>query len=150
MTEFQIEQVRQWSDWLAATDITVFEFVGPDGAIRLQRNDANVFTGQAAPTNASAPTHATVVRAGSVGIYLAAHPLRSEPLVQVGDEVAAGQAIALLKIGLVLLAVPAPRAGVVSRIVARNEGAVGYGDPLIELAMAPEEHHGHRLERRSR
>jgi acetyl-CoA carboxylase biotin carboxyl carrier protein len=74
------------------------------------------------------------VRAGSVGLLLHTHPLRSEPLVKVGQQVAAGQALALLKIGLVLLPVSAPRAGVVSRIVAPDASAVGFGEPLIELA----------------
>ncbi|MFT3821683.1 MAG: acetyl-CoA carboxylase biotin carboxyl carrier protein subunit [Rubrivivax sp.] len=130
MTEARIDQVRQLSDWLAATDIALLELTGPDRAIRLRRNGGGSFVEEAVP--AAAPD-ATVVRAGSVGLYLDAHPLRAEPLVRPGDAVAAGQALALLKIGLVLLAVPAPRAGVVARIVATPGRAVGYGDPLVEL-----------------
>jgi biotin carboxyl carrier protein len=42
--------------------------------------------------------------------------------------------LALLRIGLVLLAVPSPRAGTVRRIVAMHEARVGFGDALIELA----------------
>ena len=127
--ETRSELIRQLSDWLAATDIGLLELSGPGQAIRLHRNGAHSFTEEAPPP----PPAATVVRAGSVGIVLDAHPLRTEPLVRVGDAVAEGQAVALLKIGLVLLAVPAPRAGIVSRIVAANGRAVGYGEPLVEL-----------------
>lgn len=133
----KIEQVRQLSQWLQGTDITLLELSGPAGVVRLRRGSAGV-AARSQPTE-SPPRHAepkagTVVRAGSVGVLLHTHPLRSEPLVRVGQEVAEGQALALLKIGLVLLPVPAPRAGIVSRIVAAHEAAVGFGDPLLELA----------------
>jgi acetyl-CoA carboxylase biotin carboxyl carrier protein len=137
MTAQQIDQVRQLSLWLAGTDITLFELSGPGTTIRLRRNgDAAaqfsspvVTTGQG---QATAPA-STVVRAGSVGLLLHSHPLREEPLVRMGDEVVAGQAVALLRIGLVLLAVPAPRPGKVARIVAAHESVVGFGDALIEI-----------------
>jgi len=136
MTGQQVDRIREWSAWLSGTDIAVFELTGPDRTIRLLRNGDGAFTEQAveaARASASTPSDATMVRAGSVGIYLDTHPLRTEPLVRVGDDVVEGQAVALLRIGLVLLDVPAPRTGIVSRIVARNGAAVGWGDPLLEL-----------------
>jgi acetyl-CoA carboxylase biotin carboxyl carrier protein len=132
-----IEQVRQLSDWLQGTDITLLELSGPGKLIRLRR-DGPLPSARAMPMNAAATSHAaterTLVRAGSVGIVLHAHPLRAEPLVRLGQQVQRGQTLALLRIGLVLLAVPAPRAGTVFRVVAAHETPVGYGDPLIELA----------------
>lgn len=138
MTEQQIEQVRQLSQWLAGTDITLFELSGPGRTIRLSRNG-----GRCPPdtgTDIAIPAHAnqelppvTVVRAGSVGVFLQSHPLREEPLVRAGEEVVEGQTIALLKIGLVLLPVAAPRAGIIARTTATHESAVGYGDALIEI-----------------
>ena len=142
MTDSHIDRVRQLSEWLNGTDITLLELSGPGTFVRLRRN------GQASPSGvqevqevqplpamqAAGPIAApTVVRAGSVGIALHSHPLRTDPLVQVGQQVAAGQTVALLKIGFVLLAVPAPRAGTVCRIVASHEAPVGFGDPLVEL-----------------
>ena len=142
MTDSHIDRVRQLSEWLNGTDITLLELSGPGTFVRLRRN------GQASPSGvqevqevqplpamqAAGPIAApTVVRAGSVGIALHSHPLRTDPLVQVGQQVVAGQTVALLKIGFVLLAVPAPRAGTVCRIVAPHEAPVGYGDPLVEL-----------------
>jgi acetyl-CoA carboxylase biotin carboxyl carrier protein len=142
MTDSHIDRVRQLSEWLNGTDITLLELSGPGTFVRLRRN------GQASPSGvqevqevqplpamqAAGPIAApTVVRAGSVGIALHSHPLRTDPLVQVGQQVVAGQTVALLKIGFVLLAVPAPRAGTVCRIVAPHEAPVGFGDPLVEL-----------------
>jgi acetyl-CoA carboxylase biotin carboxyl carrier protein len=131
----RIGQIRQLSEWLQATDISLLELRGPGESIRLCRQ-ASGEVREAAPdaTPAAAPPSTTVVRAGSVGIVLHTHPLRTEPLVKPGQPVAAGQALALLRIGAVLLPVAAPRAGVVSRIVCAHESAVGFGTPLIELA----------------
>jgi acetyl-CoA carboxylase biotin carboxyl carrier protein len=145
MTEQQIERVRQLSQWLAGTDITCFELSGPGHRIRLSRNGGTNGNGQGAvrqqaDTDLAPPAHGqsepcarTVIRAGSVGVFLQSHPLRDEPLAGAGRQVAAGQAVGLLKIGLVLLPVPAPRAGTVVRVAASHASAVGYGDPLIEI-----------------
>lgn len=140
MTDQQIDQVCQLSDWLAGTDITLLELSGPGKLIRLRRNGSGNGTSFGAEPAAPAaglgivPTTApTAVRAGCVGIVLHSHPLRSAPLVHVGQEVVNGQTVALLKIGLVLLPVAAPRAGTVSRIVAAHASVVGFGEPLLEL-----------------
>lgn len=135
MTDHQIDQVRQLSQWLAATDITLLELTGPGKSIRLRRDGPGASVDNLpgiAPPPAVAAT-ATPVKAGSVGILLHSHPLRPDPLVQVGQTVEEGQTVALLKIGLVLLPVAAPRAGTVTRIVAAHGTAVGFGEPLIEL-----------------
>ncbi|SFL97090.1 acetyl-CoA carboxylase biotin carboxyl carrier protein subunit [Variovorax sp. OV329] len=135
MTTSRIGQVRQLTEWLQATDISLLELRAPGESIRLCRQASGEVREAAADSApATAPTSATVVRAGSVGIVLHSHPLRSEPLVKPGQQVAAGQPVALLRIGLVLLPVGAPRAGVVSRILSTHESAVGFGTPLVELA----------------
>jgi acetyl-CoA carboxylase biotin carboxyl carrier protein len=143
VTQSQIDQLRQLSQWLAGTDITLLELSGPDRVVRLrvdpawqalQRARAAAPPPPTAPASPAALPATTIVRAGSVGVLLHAHPLRAEPLVNVGEKVAAGQTLALLKIGLVLLAVPAPRAGTLLRLLAADGSAVGFGTPLIELA----------------
>jgi acetyl-CoA carboxylase biotin carboxyl carrier protein len=136
MTEQAMDEARQLSEWLSGTDIALLELSGPGKRIRLRRDGAG-YSACAAPQQAAAsetPASATtLVRAGSVGIVLHAHPLREETLVRPGQPVAAGQVLVLLQIGAVLLAVPAPRAGVVAGVIAANESLVGYGDPLVEL-----------------
>jgi acetyl-CoA carboxylase biotin carboxyl carrier protein len=135
MTEQAMDEARQLSEWLSGTDIDLLELRGPGKVIRLRRNGAG--HAPAAPPSPAADeapaSTATLVRAGSVGIVLHAHPMREETLVHAGQPVAAGQALVLLKIGAVLLAVTAPRAGVVTRVIAANDSLVGFGDPLVEL-----------------
>jgi len=136
MTDQQVDQVCQLSQWLAGTDITLLELSSPDKCIRLRRNGNGAVSEpvrQSRPSKEASAPAPTVVRAGSVGVVLHSHPLRTEPLVRPGQEVAAGQTVALLKIGLVLLPVPAPRAGTIRRIAAAHEATVGFGDALVEL-----------------
>ena len=136
MTEQSIELARQLAQWLAGTDIELLELSGPGRFIRLRRGDAGVqpdMTAAPGLIEVHSPT-ATLVRAHSVGVLLHTHPLREEPLVRVGDEVANGQALALLKAGSILLPVTAPRAGVVLRVMAADRTIVGWGEPLFELA----------------
>ncbi len=137
MTEHMIEQVRQLTAWLDATDITVLELSGPGQKVRLRRQardtEATATPQPPTATRQSPSSAQMLVRAGSVGVVLHAHPLRQEPLVQVGQPVVAGQTVALLKIGSILLSVPAPRTGIIARIMTTHENPVGYGDPLIEI-----------------
>lgn len=137
MTEHMIEQVRQLSVWLEATDITLLELSGPGQRVRLRRqarDSAPTATPQRpASATPSQSIEQTLVRASSVGFVRHTHPLRKEPLAQVGQQVVAGQTLALLQIGVVLLPVPAPRTGTVSRILTADESPVGFGDPLIEM-----------------
>ena len=134
MTDQSIDQAAQICEWLAATDIEFFELSGPGTLIRLKRNGGS-YTAQPVPEGAfvEAGSAAHIVRSGCVGVLLHAHPLRTAPLVKAGDRVAAGQALAVLRIGAVLLAVPAPRDGIVARILVADGTTVGYGEPLVEL-----------------
>jgi acetyl-CoA carboxylase biotin carboxyl carrier protein len=137
MTDETLDQTTQICRWLAGTGIELFELRGPGTLLRLKRNGASyAVQPETAPvSDAAVPASGTtqVVRAGSVGVLLHAHPLRQAPLVQVGDVVRAGQALAVLRIGAVLLAVAAPRDGTVASILAADGATVGYGEPLVEL-----------------
>ena len=137
-----LEQASQLTAWLGGTDIVLVELSGPGTMIRVRRDSAAAAAGATRPMpelsiapqpQQSPQPKPMVVRAGSVGIVLHAHPLRKEPLVRAGQPVVAGQAVALLKIGTVLLVVPAPRPGVVLRVIAPDGSVAGYGDPLVEL-----------------
>src|SRR5688572_29311007 len=125
MTARPTDMVSQLSEWLAGTDINLLELSGPGKTILLRRNGATIETETPTQNIPSVATTFTVVRAGSVGIVLHSHPSRTESLARVGQNVVAGQTLALLKIGLILLAVQAPRPGTVARIVAAHQGAVG-------------------------
>lgn len=127
----------QLEAWLRTTPIHTLELRGPGTFIHLtQATDHHPnqepMTGAgvvALPEDATS----TIVRAGSVGVVMHAHPLRDDPLVQIGQRVLAGQTVALLRVGAVLLPVPAPHDGMVSQVLADDGCIVGYGDSLVEI-----------------
>jgi acetyl-CoA carboxylase biotin carboxyl carrier protein len=106
---------RRLAGWLAATDIARLELRGPGGTLALDNG------------------RSVVVNAPSVGVLRHRHPLREAALAPPGTRVRAGQPLALLQVGGLLLPVPAPADGVVARHVAADGAIVGYGDPLVEF-----------------
>lgn len=136
--------VRQLSGWLGATDIGWLELRGPGVHVRL-RNDAgrvepmptdlpfDEATSRQALAGAATMAGTWAVAAPSVGVCLHAHPLREQPLVAPGQAVAAGDIVALLQVGALLMPVTAPRAGVVVRHAVAAGTRVGYGTALVHL-----------------
>lgn len=124
-------QASQLAAWLANTDIGLFELRTPQGTLRLGRQGDDIVELQAGVTEAE--TELVSVRAPSVGVFLHSHPQAAAPLLRTGQRVEAGQTVGLLKIGLLLLPVTAPLAGIVDGIHVANDVAVGYGSPLVDL-----------------
>lgn len=130
------EQLQQLAAWLAATDIGLLELRMPDGTVRLGRNGAapaEIVTLDDVDAIPAAATTTASVRASAVGVFLHGHPLHAAPLLRVGERVASGQPVGLLRIGPLLLPVPAPQDGVVLAVLVPDGRAVGYGTPLVEL-----------------
>jgi len=127
------QRVRQLAEWLHGTDIALLELTGPSVSIRLCREGEGFRDAPVAVVTTAEPTQTTVIRAGSVGVLRLTHPMRDKPAAAIGQRVAAGQALAMLQIGPLLLPVPAPRDGVVARVLAAEGSAVGYGDALVQL-----------------
>ena len=128
---------RQLEAWLRATPIHTLELRGPGTFIHLTQATGH-HPNQEPRTGAGAVARpedatSTIVRAGSVGVVMHAHPLRDDPLVQIGQRVLAGQTVALLKVGAVLLPVPAPHDGVVIQVLVGDGAIVGYGDSLVVI-----------------
>jgi len=124
--------------WLAGTDITTLELIGPDGQLRLQRNGAGgafvaVDPAEPPPQAAAASGPGEKVLSVHVGNLLRAHPLHDVPLVLSGQTVATGQAIALVQVGPLLLPVVAPRDGTIADVLATDGQLVGYGDAIAML-----------------
>lgn len=127
----RIEDVRQLSAWLQATDIDMLDLQGPGERLCLRRHGSRI---EVAADGVRAPVQPlTVVRAESVGVFLHEHPQRGEPLASPGTRVRAGQAVGLLQIGALLLPVTAPHDGTVEAMLVAPGHVVGYGTPLIEL-----------------
>jgi len=129
-------QVQELAAWLAATDIGLLELRTPDGLLRLGRSGAPgseiVQLGTQEEGAPPAPPECVAV-APSVGVFLHAHPLHAAPLARPGERVSAGQPVGVVKIGPLLLPVPAPEAGVPIAFLVPDGQPVGWGTPLIEL-----------------
>ena len=134
------EEVRQLADWLSSAGLGSLELRGPQTFLRLVRNGlpatgvVNVELVEHG-TQVRAPAGAgVIVRAPSLGILLARHPMRKESIAPVGTRVRAGQVIALLQIGQLLTPVTAPQDGVLARSLVEPGTTVGFGTALLELS----------------
>ena len=75
--------------------------------------------------------HAGVITSPMVGtIYLSAEP-GATPFVTVGATVAEGQTVVIIEAMKTMNHIPAPRAGVVKRILVADGNSVEYGAPLM-------------------
>lgn len=132
------DRVSELAAWVKAAQIDVLVLKGPEGSLRLERSADGAVTragrGDERTTDAASRDEA-VVRAPIAGTFLVAHPLRDEPLAPLGEHVAAGQWIGLIRIGDLLAPVHAPADGVVDDLLAENGALVGYGEPLFTLAL---------------
>jgi acetyl-CoA carboxylase biotin carboxyl carrier protein len=124
---------------MAAAGVARLELTGPDFRLTLGL-DARLEP-QAVETGAevsgaeveTAPPGALGVASPGVGVFLRVHPLHDRPLAAAGDAVAAGQTVAVLRVGALLLPVVAPVAGIVIAAAAPEGTLVGYGDRLFDL-----------------
>jgi len=109
---------------LRGTDIAALELRGPGGlCLRVGNDDAKVSPGRAD----------LIVRSPSTGMLLHTHPLHTRPLCVPGQIVSAGQAVALLRVGQLLLPVIAAQPGTFVRYRATAGSVVGWGDALVDL-----------------
>jgi acetyl-CoA carboxylase biotin carboxyl carrier protein len=138
----RIDELRDLSAWLAATDIALLELRGPDGHLRLRHDGARVEVveddGPARQEAQSTQAPRLVATATSVGVFLHQHPLQEAPLARSGARVRAGQTLGLLQIGSLLLPVSAPKDATVAGILVAHGTAVGYGTALVELQALDE------------
>lgn len=129
MTDAALDRARLIAGWLTGTDIALLELEGPGTSLRLRRCGGGYVEQETLPQAAAG----TLVRTPSVGVLLLAHPQQQAPLAPPGSRVRAGQALALLRIGVLLLPVVAPRDGQVARVLVADGTTVGYGEAVVEL-----------------
>jgi acetyl-CoA carboxylase biotin carboxyl carrier protein len=130
------DELKQMAAWLADTDIGLLELRTPHGSIRLGRDPApggEVVQLEVEAQDEQAVPAQVMASAPGVGVFLHAHPLHDRPVVRIGERVAAGQGLGLLRIGPLLLPVSAPAAGQVRAVREENGTAVGFGTALFEL-----------------
>ena len=108
--------------WMRERGLSHLRFRDGDQSVALTLNDA-----------AAAP-EPLAIASPVAGEVLLHHAIQPAPLVRVGEPVAAGQVLALLAQGPLYVAVRAPRAGMVRRILVRHGTPVAAGEPLLLLA----------------
>lgn len=144
------DHIEQLSTWLAQAGIDRLELSGPDGRLCLER----AATDENGPADADAAIRAAeaeidkkpgfAVHSPGAGILLHRHPMRGTPLAPCGARIRAGQTVALLQIGALLLPVDAFRDGTVTGLLADDGALVGFGTEIIEFsATQGENQNGH-------
>jgi acetyl-CoA carboxylase biotin carboxyl carrier protein len=119
---------------MAAAGVARLELTGPGVRLVLARGASAEPRAIGNEAETAAPEAETVaVSAPGVGTFLRAHPLHDRPLAADGDAVGAGQALAVLQVGPLLLPVVAPTAAVVVEAAVEDGTLVGYGDRLLDL-----------------
>ncbi len=143
--------VREIANLLSESDLTEIEVQHEDLRIRVVRAAptfvapapvavaapavaAPVAVAQAAPApaaNADPAKHPGVVTSPMVGTaYLGPEP-GAKYFVDVGSVVKEGQTLLIVEAMKTMNAIPAPRAGTVTRILIENAQPVEYGEPLL-------------------
>ena len=129
--------LRRLIETVAATRVTELSVEQGGASIRLRRAPHGAV---AAESRLGGPAEAPAVeggvatiQAGLVGTFYRAPRAGQEPLVQVGQRVAAGQPVGVIAAMELVNDVTAPIAGTVRQIVAEDGAAVEYGQPLVIL-----------------
>lgn len=145
--------VREIANLLSESDLTEIEVQREDLRIRVVRQPPTVvaaapaaayaMAAPAAAPAAAAPApvvsaealdpakHPGVVPSPMVGTaYLGPEP-GARPFIEVGAVVKEGQTLLIVEAMKTMNAIPAPRAGTVTRILVTNAQPVEYGEPLL-------------------
>jgi len=145
MTKIDSKLVRQLATVLDDTGLTEIEYEMNGLRIRVARTarEALIAAPQPAsiaPSTATEPTpaalsdpanHFGAVKAPMVGVaYLLPEP-GAPPFVTIGDEVKAGQTVALIEAMKTFNPVKATKSGKVTSIIVENGAPVEYGEPLV-------------------
>ncbi|TCK31655.1 biotin carboxyl carrier protein [Ancylobacter aquaticus] len=143
--------VREIANLLSESDLTEIEVQQEDLRIRVVRAPPTVYAtaplaaapaplaaapaplaaAAAAASPADVSKHPGLVTSPMVGTaYLGAEP-GAKYFVDVGSVVKEGQTLLIVEAMKTMNAIPAPRAGTVTRIIVENAQPVEYGEPLL-------------------
>ncbi len=122
-----LEDIRQLAAWLKEHHLAGAEISRPGVHLTLKRGGEPVTV--VAP--AAAAVEDQVLRTTGLGRLLLTHPQQTEPLVAVGDQLSAGQLVALLQVGELLLPQRSPCAARVVDVRVPCGTTVGYGEAFL-------------------
>ncbi|MEP9347843.1 acetyl-CoA carboxylase biotin carboxyl carrier protein [Xanthobacter sp. KR7-225] len=140
--------IKELAELLSETDLTEIEVQHDHLRIRVARAPAPVTITQGPSVVAQpAPVAAPVVLAAEGAADFSKHPgvltspmvgtayLSPEPgaaaFVDVGASVKEGQTVLIIEAMKTMNAIPAPRSGIVTRVLVGNAQPVEYGEPLL-------------------
>jgi acetyl-CoA carboxylase biotin carboxyl carrier protein len=136
--------IRTLAALLTETGLTEIEIEHDDARIRVARAPASIVAqAPAVPVAAAAAGEASAeaeakAQAGTVlspmvGTAFRAPEPGAKPYVDVGDRVREGQTLLIVEAMKTMNQIPAPRAGVVTRIMVEDGQPVEYGEPLLVI-----------------
>ena len=136
--------IRELAKLLDETGLTEIEIEQGDQRIRVRRQfgGKNVHVTPAPTLQTAAPLtaavmiddpakHPGVVASPMVGIAYAGPEPGARPFVEVGSQVVVGQTLLIIEAMKTMNQIPAPRAGIVVRILMEDGQPVEYGEPLM-------------------
>jgi acetyl-CoA carboxylase biotin carboxyl carrier protein len=142
--EIDPELIAELTKLLESNNLTEIEVQRGDQRVRVARGGA-VYAAGPAPASAPKPVsdaapaavdhkrNPGVVNSPMVGtVYCAPEP-GAKPFIEEGSEVSAGQTILIVEAMKTMNAIPAPRAGKVTKILVDDGQPVEFGEPLIIL-----------------
>jgi acetyl-CoA carboxylase biotin carboxyl carrier protein len=137
------ELVRELSKLLEENHLTEIEVQRGDQRVRVSRGGGGGGSYVAAPiAHASAPAaaaaakptdskHPGAVTSPMVGTAYRSPEPGAKPFVDVGMKVTAGQTLLIIEAMKTMNAIPAPRAGTVTKIIVDDGQPVEFGEPLM-------------------
>jgi len=136
--DLPLDHIAELSAWLAAANIDSLELTGPAGRLFLKRTESDRhLPGEGVSTESVEAKirdrGGTVVKAPIAGVLLHCHPMHKAPLAPQGSKVPAGQVLALLQIGALLVPVASPHEGYVGTLLAEDGALIGFGDAVVEI-----------------
>jgi acetyl-CoA carboxylase biotin carboxyl carrier protein len=108
----------------------------PEGSGALRAVAGTGTVSDVPPTGTDVPADVTAVRAPLVGTFYASPSPDADPFVQVGDDVEAGQTLAIVEAMKLMNPIVADGAGVVVEVLVGDAESVEYGQVLMHLRLA--------------
>ncbi|MEQ8195099.1 MAG: acetyl-CoA carboxylase biotin carboxyl carrier protein subunit [Rhodospirillales bacterium] len=133
--------IRRLAELLDEIGVTEIEYGGADWHVRVAKGARAIAAPAAAPAGGMMPPaaggadvppdHPGLVKSPMVGVVYLTEKPGEPPLVKVGDPVKQGQTLLLIEAMKVFNPIKAAQAGTVTKIFARNEAPVEFGEALL-------------------
>ena len=142
--KLDLEQLRELIRLLDESNLTEIEVEHDDDRIRVRRDPTAVAPAVVTPSVATAGARsveapsspedeAVYVTSPFVGTFYRSPSPESEPFVEVGDEIAAGQVLCIVEAMKLMNEIEADTAGKVVEVLIENGKPVEYGDKLFRI-----------------